>query len=157
MQTTSDDVRPAERFGDVGQLGRQQLRPALVSGQSLPLAPLRACHGAARPACADSRPFAVATYRNAGDKPRPDPHPRPAWVVFLAYHRGDTRGAPRGQLSPAHLGKLISAALGDGWTAHTVRHRFGTLAYAVERDLRARARAARTPEDRDDDGLHEGA
>jgi len=61
----------------------------------------------------------------------------PRGWVFPAHHRGDTRGAPRGHLTPAYLGKLVSAALGGGWTAHTVRHRFGTLAYAVERDLRA--------------------
>jgi len=42
-----------------------------------------------------------------------------------------------GHLSPAYVGKLVSAALGEGYTAHTLRHRFGTLAYAVERDLRA--------------------
>jgi integrase len=42
-----------------------------------------------------------------------------------------------GHLSPAHVGKLMSEALGPGWTAHTLRHRFATRAYAVERDLRA--------------------
>jgi integrase len=42
-----------------------------------------------------------------------------------------------GHLTPAHVGKLMSQALGPGWTAHTLRHRFATRAYAVERDLRA--------------------
>jgi integrase len=42
-----------------------------------------------------------------------------------------------GHLTPAHVGKLMSRALGPGWTAHTLRHRFATRAYAVERDLRA--------------------
>lgn len=42
-----------------------------------------------------------------------------------------------GHLTPAHVGKLMSEALGPGWTAHTLRHRFATRAYAVERDLRA--------------------
>ncbi len=42
-----------------------------------------------------------------------------------------------GHLSPEHVGKLVSAALAEGWTAHTIRHRFGTLTYAVERDIRA--------------------
>ena len=42
-----------------------------------------------------------------------------------------------GHLSPAYVGKLVSAALGQGYTAHTLRHRFASLAYAVERDLRA--------------------
>jgi len=42
-----------------------------------------------------------------------------------------------GHLSPAYLGKLVSEALGPGYTAHMLRHRFASLAYAVERDLRA--------------------
>jgi len=42
-----------------------------------------------------------------------------------------------GHLSPAYVGKMVSAALGPGYTAHTLRHRFASLCYAVERDLRA--------------------
>ena len=42
-----------------------------------------------------------------------------------------------GHISPAHRGKLVSRALGPGWTAHTLRHRYASSAYAVERDLRA--------------------
>lgn len=42
-----------------------------------------------------------------------------------------------GHLSAHYVGKLVSAALGEGWTAHTLRHRYATLAYSVERDLRA--------------------
>jgi integrase len=42
-----------------------------------------------------------------------------------------------GPITPAHLGKLITACLPDGWTTHTLRHRFATSAYGVERDLRA--------------------
>ncbi len=95
-----------------------------------------ACHGAARPACADSRPFAVATYRNAGDSlgqiltlvPR-GWYSSPTIAATPAAHHAANSARPTSA-------KLISA-LGDGWTAHTVRHRFGTLAYAVERDLRA--------------------
>jgi integrase/recombinase XerC len=34
-------------------------------------------------------------------------------------------------------GKAISRLLGPRWTAHTLRHRFASQAYAVERDLRA--------------------
>lgn len=40
-----------------------------------------------------------------------------------------------GHLSPAHVGKLISRALPDPWTAHTLRHRFATAAYRADRDL----------------------
>jgi len=46
-------------------------------------------------------------------------------------------GQVDGHLSPAYVGKLVSRALGPGWTAHTLRHRFASRTYAVERDLRA--------------------
>jgi integrase/recombinase XerC len=42
-----------------------------------------------------------------------------------------------GPLTPAHVGVLVSRLLPQGWTCHTLRHRFATAAYAVERDLRA--------------------
>lgn len=42
-----------------------------------------------------------------------------------------------GPLTPAHVGKLVSRALPDGWTCHTLRHRCGTVAYAARKDLRA--------------------
>lgn len=42
-----------------------------------------------------------------------------------------------GPLTPAHVGRLVSRALPEGWTCHTLRHRCATVAYAVERDLRA--------------------
>ncbi|WP_183407107.1 tyrosine-type recombinase/integrase [Nocardioides marmorisolisilvae] len=38
-------------------------------------------------------------------------------------------------MTPAHLGKLISRVLPASWTAHTLRHRFATQAYADQRDL----------------------
>lgn len=46
-------------------------------------------------------------------------------------------GNDHGHLSPAYVGKMMSRALGPGWTAHTLRHRFASLAYAADRDLRA--------------------
>jgi len=46
-------------------------------------------------------------------------------------------GDDRGHLSPAYVGKVISGLLPDGYTAHTLRHRFASMAYAGERDLRA--------------------
>lgn len=42
-----------------------------------------------------------------------------------------------GHLTPHHLGKLVSAALGDGLTMHTLRHRCGTVTYGATKDLRA--------------------
>lgn len=40
-------------------------------------------------------------------------------------------------LSPGHVTRLLSDALPDGWTAHTLRHRMATQAYAGTRDLLA--------------------
>lgn len=42
-----------------------------------------------------------------------------------------------GHLTPAHVGKLISAALGPGVVPHQLRHRFATRAYSVSHDLLA--------------------
>jgi integrase len=44
-------------------------------------------------------------------------------------------GDDHGHLSPGQVGRLMSAALGPGWTAHTLRHRFGTRLYAGSRDI----------------------
>lgn len=44
---------------------------------------------------------------------------------------------PEHHLTARWLGTLISRTLGPGWTAHTIRHRFATLAYQTQRDLRA--------------------
>lgn len=40
-----------------------------------------------------------------------------------------------GHLSPHYLGKLISQALPDHWTAHTLRHRYATRVYRATSDL----------------------
>lgn len=42
-----------------------------------------------------------------------------------------------GHLSPGHVSRLVSAALPPGWTAHTLRHRLASRAYAGTRDLLA--------------------
>ncbi|MGD9955888.1 MAG: tyrosine-type recombinase/integrase [Dehalococcoidia bacterium] len=44
-------------------------------------------------------------------------------------------GKDHGHLSPDWVGKQMKAVLGGGWTAHSLRHRFATRAYAGERDL----------------------
>lgn len=56
----------------------------------------------------------------------------PGWVFPSPSARRP--GAP---LTPAHVGVMVSRALPDGWTCHTLRHRCATVAYAAERDLRA--------------------
>lgn len=40
-----------------------------------------------------------------------------------------------GHLTPGHVGRLLSESLPQGWTAHTLRHRFATVAYDGTRDL----------------------
>lgn len=42
-----------------------------------------------------------------------------------------------GHLTEHHVGKIIARVLPGGWTAHTLRHRFATVAYAGTRDLLA--------------------
>lgn len=40
-----------------------------------------------------------------------------------------------GHLSPRWVGKLITKLLEGDWTMHTLRHRFASLAYGVDRDV----------------------
>jgi site-specific recombinase XerD len=40
-------------------------------------------------------------------------------------------------ITPEHLGKMCNKALPDGWTLHTVRHRFATVAYERTQDARS--------------------
>jgi integrase len=44
-------------------------------------------------------------------------------------------GRDNGHLSPRYVGKQIAALLPDHYTMHTLRHRFGTRAYALTSDL----------------------
>jgi integrase/recombinase XerC len=60
---------------------------------------------------------------------------------------GHTPGAPAddwlfpgdtdGHLSPQWVGQLVVRVLPDGWTTHTLRHRFASRAYRGTRNLRA--------------------
>lgn len=54
----------------------------------------------------------------------------PAGWLFPSPTRAD-------HLTPAHVGKIVSGLMPQGWTCHTLRHRCATVAYAHERDLRA--------------------
>ncbi|MHA7293705.1 tyrosine-type recombinase/integrase [Arthrobacter sp. HLT1-21] len=54
---------------------------------------------------------------------------RPAGYAF--------KGAVDGHLSAAYVSKRLSWALGKGTTGHMLRHRFASVAYSAERDLRA--------------------
>lgn len=46
-------------------------------------------------------------------------------------------GDDGGHLSPRYVGKLGAAALPEGWTLHSLRHRFATRVYAASGDLLA--------------------
>ena len=40
-----------------------------------------------------------------------------------------------GHVESSYVGRHLSDLLGDGWTAHSLRHRYATTTYAVTRDL----------------------
>jgi site-specific recombinase XerC len=42
-----------------------------------------------------------------------------------------------GHLSAGHVGRVVSRALPDHWTMHTLRHRYATRAYRGTHNLRA--------------------
>lgn len=44
-------------------------------------------------------------------------------------------GRDGGHLSAAYVGRLVSRALPEAWAMHSLRHRFATVAYSVDRDL----------------------
>lgn len=45
--------------------------------------------------------------------------------------------APGGHMTPGNITRRLGRVLPQGWTAHTLRHRFASQAYAAQRDLRA--------------------
>jgi integrase/recombinase XerC len=74
-----------------------------------------------------------------GGKVRGVPILQPRLLAWLSGV-GDAWAFPNGHgshLSPGHVSRLLSRAMPDGWTAHTLRHRMGTRAYAGTRDLLA--------------------
>lgn len=75
--------------------------------------------------------------RGKGDHVRLVPLPDDLAEDLLTVGAGWVFPSPGrgGHLTPAHLGKLVSAALGS--STHTLRHRAGTRAYDGTRDLRA--------------------
>ncbi|MGX7679058.1 tyrosine-type recombinase/integrase [Jatrophihabitans sp. DSM 45814] len=75
--------------------------------------------------------------RGKGARQRLVPIPEIVAVELAKLHPGYVFPRPGVDepMTPAHVGKLISRALGPGYTGHTLRHRFSTKAYAAERDL----------------------
>lgn len=53
----------------------------------------------------------------------------PGWAFPL--------GTGKNHLSAAWIGKLIARLMPGVWSMHNLRHRFGTVAYAVDRDILA--------------------
>ena len=61
-----------------------------------------------------------------------------AYALLEWCERGDGWAFPsqRGEhLQPHSASAILSAALPGKWTAHTLRHRFATMAYEVDRDI----------------------
>lgn len=80
----------------------------------------------------------VLTVYGKGGKVRAVPilHPR----LLILVQRVEGWAFPNGQgghLTPGHVSRLLSRAMPDGWTAHTLRHRMATAAYHGTRDLLA--------------------
>lgn len=83
----------------------------------------------------------VLTVHGKGGKVRAVPIVNRRLLAQLqALHTADVYAFPNGRgghLTPGHVSRLLSRALPDGWTAHTLRHRMATTAYAGTRDLLA--------------------
>jgi integrase/recombinase XerC len=76
------------------------------------------------------------TIHGKGDKDRVVPMPAALGQTIAGMDTGYLfPGNDHGHLSPRFVGRLIAALLPEGWTAHTLRHRFATRAYDTTRDL----------------------
>lgn len=73
-----------------------------------------------------------------GSRDRVVPLPGPLAMELHALGVGWAfPGNDAGHLSPRWVGKLAATRLPEGWTLHTLRHRFATCAYRLDRDLLA--------------------
>lgn len=66
--------------------------------------------------------------------------PIPEWLADAIRDRGQGwlfPGGQEGHVSPYWVGRLVGRALPDGWTTHTLRHRYATRCYSGSRDLLA--------------------
>lgn len=74
--------------------------------------------------------------RGKGGRARTVPLPDSLAAEMLSHGDGWVfPGAVDGHLSPQHVGDLVAALLPPGWSMHSLRHRFATAAYSVDRDL----------------------
>lgn len=72
-----------------------------------------------------------------GGKTRRVPIMSPALVMAYRTADGYLFPGPNGHLTAGHVSKLMNNVLPEGWTAHTLRHRFASRAYAGTKDLLA--------------------
>lgn len=70
-----------------------------------------------------------------GDKQRIVPLPDDMAGAILAAHGYVFRGRWGGHVEASYIGKHVSRLLPDGYTAHKLRHRFATTAYAQSHDM----------------------
>lgn len=76
--------------------------------------------------------------RGKGGRQRAVPVTSPVLLTELRQVEGWVFPNGHGShLSPGHVGRLLSEAMPQGWTAHTLRHRMASTAYAATRDLLA--------------------
>jgi integrase/recombinase XerC len=76
------------------------------------------------------------TVHGKGGRPRIVPLPQSLGRTLATMPEGYLfPGNDNGHLSPRYVGKLIRDLLPGDWTMHTLRHRFGTRAYALTSDL----------------------
>lgn len=54
---------------------------------------------------------------------------------IMAYGGWVFPGRWSGHVEASYVGKHLSALLGDGWTAHSLRHRYATVTYEATHDL----------------------
>lgn len=81
---------------------------------------------------------AVLVVRGKGGRTRRVPVVHPKLLRRLELLEGWAFDNGRGEpITSAHVSRLVSRALPEGWTCHTLRHRMATVAYAGTRDLLA--------------------
>ena len=106
--------------------GRRRLRRCVHSPSSVPRISAAATQ---QPAHEETRKAWVGQVEPEGDV---DPVPGAAAAGGWLFP-----GQVDGHLSPDYVGTLLRRLLGRGYSAHTLRHRFASRAYAGTRDLLA--------------------
>ena len=69
-----------------------------------------------------------------GDKQRIVPIGDDLALLIRSAHGYCFPGRWSGHVESSYIGRHLSTLLGDGWTAHSLRHRYATTTYAATRD-----------------------